>query len=71
MPPTRSRLRARANGEKDLKKNFEKDGFSVNVKQLVDFQEDYGLKGEEGEEEDEDEDEDMSRSEGSEESDEE
>ena len=48
----------------DLKKNFEKDGFKVNVKQLVDFQEDYGLKGDEGE--DEDEDEDMSGSEGSE-----
>ena len=54
-----------ANKVQDLKKNFEKDGFKVDVKQLVDFQEDYGLKGEEGEEDDEDEDEDMSGSEGS------
>ncbi|KAF1974031.1 zinc metalloprotease-like protein [Bimuria novae-zelandiae CBS 107.79] len=51
----------------DLKKNFEKDGFKVKVKQLVDFQEDYGLKGEEGEEEDDEEMSGGSGSEGSEE----
>ena len=50
----------------DLKKNFEKDGFKINVKQLVDFQEDYGLKGDDDDDED-DEDVDMSGSEGSEE----
>lgn len=48
----------------DLKKNFEKDGFKINVKQLVDFQEDYGLQGDADEEEDED---DSEGSEGSEE----
>ncbi|KAL5428911.1 hypothetical protein PMIN04_000521 [Paraphaeosphaeria minitans] len=52
----------------DLKKNFEKDGFRINVKQLVDFQEDYGLQGDEDEEEDE---EDSEGSEGSEEASEE
>jgi hypothetical protein len=39
-----------------LKKSFEDAGFKPQVKQLVDFQEGYGLEGEEDEEEDEDDD---------------
>ncbi|CAI6341569.1 unnamed protein product [Periconia digitata] len=41
----------------DLKKNFGEAGFKVQVKQLADFQEAYGLEGEEEEVTDEDEDE--------------
>jgi hypothetical protein len=57
-------LRWRFKHLQDLEKNFAKDGFKINVKQLVDFQEDYGLKGDDDEEEDE---EDSEGSEGSEE----
>jgi hypothetical protein len=43
-----------------LKKDFEDAGFKIEIKQLADFQDAYGL---EGEEDDEDDDEDMSGSE--------
>jgi hypothetical protein len=36
-----------------LKKNFEEAGFKPQVKQLVDFQDAYGLEGDEDEAEDE------------------
>jgi hypothetical protein len=39
----------------DVKKNFEDSGFKIQVKQLVDFQDGYGLEGEEDDEEIEDE----------------
>ena len=48
----------------DLTKNFAKDGFKINVKQLVDFQEDYGLKGDDDEDDDDEDDEDSEGSEG-------
>lgn len=45
--------------KQDLKKNFEAAGFAPEVKPLVEFQEDYGLEGEEEEiDEDEDDEED-------------
>ncbi|KAF2003470.1 zinc metalloprotease-like protein [Amniculicola lignicola CBS 123094] len=40
----------------DLKKNFEGAGFKVQVKQLVDFQDGYGLEGDEDEEMDDEDD---------------
>jgi hypothetical protein len=39
----------------DLKKNFEEAGFKPQVKQLVDFQDAYGLEGEEDEADDDEE----------------
>lgn len=36
-----------------MKKNFEDAGFKIQVKQLVDFQDGYGLEGEEDDAEDE------------------
>ena len=36
-----------------MKKNFETAGFKIQVKQLADFQDGYGLEGEEDDEEDE------------------
>ena len=39
-----------------LKKNFEDAGFKIQVKPLTDFQDGYGLEGDEDDEEDEDED---------------
>lgn len=38
-----------------LQKNFEEAGFKIQTKQLVDFQDGYGLEGEEDDAEDEDE----------------
>ena len=49
----------------DLKKNFEEAGFKPQVKQLVDFQDAYGLEGDEDEDDD---DEDMESGSGSDES---
>ncbi|KAL1393358.1 Metalloenzyme, LuxS/M16 peptidase-like protein [Phyllosticta capitalensis] len=43
--------------EENLKKNFESVGFKPEVRTLASFQDDYGLKPEEGEEEEEDEEE--------------
>jgi hypothetical protein len=39
----------------DLKKNFEEAGFKPQVKQLVDFQDAYGLEGDEDEADDDEE----------------
>jgi hypothetical protein len=39
----------------DLKKNFEEAGFKPQVKQLVDFQDAYGLEGDEDEGDDDEE----------------
>jgi hypothetical protein len=44
-----------ANGKQGLQKDFEQAGFKVQVKQLVDFQEAYGLEGDENEVDDDDE----------------
>ena len=41
-----------------MKKDFEQAGFKVQVKQLVDFQEAYGLEGDEDEVDDDDEEDD-------------
>jgi hypothetical protein len=55
-----------------MKKDFEAAGFTIQVKQLADFQDGYGLEAPEDGAEDEDEDEDMgSGSEGGSESEEE
>ncbi|KAH7131940.1 zinc metalloprotease-like protein [Dendryphion nanum] len=51
----------------DLQKNFGDAGFKVQVKQLADFEDGYGLEGEEDEEEDEEDDEEGSEEESEEE----
>ncbi|KAF2280714.1 zinc metalloprotease-like protein [Westerdykella ornata] len=54
------------NAVEGMKESFEKDGFKIQVKQLVDFQDGYGLEGEEDSAEDEEDDDEEGDEEGSE-----